>query len=170
MGKRGPQPQATAMKQLRGNPGRKPMNEREPDCVPVNEMPPPPAHFKEDEVEVWNRVGNVLIGMNVLAVGELEMFQRYCVMSAKWLRFKVFLEENGDGVYIQYEPGTRRIKYVGQVPQVAEFKDLSKQLLTYEQHFGLTPSSRSTVQTLRGVGSDHDPVAQFLGLVHGGKK
>jgi P27 family predicted phage terminase small subunit len=37
---------------LRGNPGRRPLNKREPK--PVGDLKEPPAHFDEELREVWN--------------------------------------------------------------------------------------------------------------------
>lgn len=52
MGKRGPKPQPTAVKQLRGNPGKRPLPENEPS-PPIGELSPP---FDLDEIgtQVWD--------------------------------------------------------------------------------------------------------------------
>lgn len=47
----GPHPTPTHLKILKGNPGGRPLNKREPK--PVGDLKDPPAHFDEELQEVW---------------------------------------------------------------------------------------------------------------------
>jgi len=58
MAKPGPAPQPTALKRLHGNPGKRPLNEREPQ--PAQKLPLCPRHLKGVARAQWTKVGKML--------------------------------------------------------------------------------------------------------------
>jgi hypothetical protein len=51
MGRRGPRPEPSSLKLLKGNPGKRPLNEREPK--PPAGAPEAPAHLDEEARREW---------------------------------------------------------------------------------------------------------------------
>ncbi len=64
MGLRGPAPEPTALKLHRGNPGKRPLNQWEPQPLPV--PPACPAHLDADAKKEWRRLVKILMRMRVL--------------------------------------------------------------------------------------------------------
>jgi len=57
-------PTPTKLKLLMGNPGRRPLNDQEPQ--PLRSIPECPSRLTEEEREVWNVVSRKLYDMGVL--------------------------------------------------------------------------------------------------------
>ena len=51
----GRKPTPTTLKELKGNPGRRPLNEAEPK--PAARLPSPPAHLSRSARREWRRAG-----------------------------------------------------------------------------------------------------------------
>ena len=66
MGKRGPAPQPSIVKYVRGNPGKRAMNSSEPTPEEVDADFPPPGYLSGDGLEKWYQVLPILIGMRVM--------------------------------------------------------------------------------------------------------
>lgn len=62
MGKRGPQPQPAELKQLRGNPGKRPINDPPKSEAMVPECPEELSHLAEQ----WNHYGKILADLGIL--------------------------------------------------------------------------------------------------------
>jgi P27 family predicted phage terminase small subunit len=150
MGKRGPAPEPSILKYIRGNPskGALPKDEPTPELLPDGVKPPegiPPR-----AIEKWKEAAAVLSRMRVLTEADTEPLTRYCML---WERFIVNYEKSlkmGEEI-THYEPdpnftdGRLRIKWIQVAPWVTQYRTLARELLRLEQEFGLTPSSRSQV-------------------------
>ena len=66
MGLRGPAPQPTALKVLRGNPGKRPLNKREPE-PPTDNPPHCPDHLDDVAKVEWNRLVAIVTQMWILS-------------------------------------------------------------------------------------------------------
>ena len=60
----GRKPQPTALKELKGNPGRRPLNEDEPK--PEVHLPGPPSHLSPAARREWRRAGAFLVEMGLM--------------------------------------------------------------------------------------------------------
>jgi phage terminase small subunit len=76
MGARGPKPQPTAVKEARGNPGKRRLNEWEP--IPPKGDVQPPSSLRGDALEVWKREAPVAIAMRTLTTADVTLFAIYC--------------------------------------------------------------------------------------------
>ncbi|MEO0035368.1 MAG: hypothetical protein RLZZ501_1391, partial [Pseudomonadota bacterium] len=60
----GRRPTPTHLKLVRGNPGKRPLNEAEP--TPARALPSPPAHMSDEAKVAWGRMATLLDQMGVL--------------------------------------------------------------------------------------------------------
>lgn len=155
MGRRGPAPQPTAMKKLRGNPGKRALNSAEPK--PDSRMPDPPQWLidmgKDSPAwQLWQTLAPQLHQMGVLTLVDGGSFSRYCQIYDEWRR--AVEKYDADGRYYETESGA-----IMTHPAVHLANKLSEQMLRLEQQFGLTPSARSNIKVDAGEGED--PLAKF---------
>ena len=75
---------------LRGNPGRRPLNHREPDVAPITELPKPPGYLGRIARTLRKLKGAQLIQARVLTPLDLEALDRLCY----WEKFSSGLREN----------------------------------------------------------------------------
>lgn len=164
MGKRGPKPQPSILKYVRGNPGKRAMNTSEPTPNEIDDDFPPPSYLSGDGLEKWHQVVPVLLGMRVMTEADVETIGRYCAIWAEWKKNYEMVKKNGDVLTIwetdPADPRKQRVKYMQPTPYATQMKSLATLLLRIEQEFGLTPSSRSQV-TIHGRSED-DPLASFV--------
>lgn len=147
MGRRGPPPKPTALKLLAGNPGKKPLNRREPK--PRAGTPHCPAWLSPAARKVWHRLARELRAMRVLTLVDADAFAAYCHTYARWREAEEFLDQRGLVYPLRDDKG--QVKCMQQWPQVAIARNLLLVLRAYQQEFGLTPASRSRIAT-------HEPV------------
>jgi len=166
MGKRGPAPQPSILKYIRGNPSKETLNgdEPTPDIVPLDL--PQPSTLDGKSAEVWRDIVPRLARMRVLTEADVPTLTRYCIETALYLacyeKVKIAGEE-----YTHWEPdpnrtdGKLRIKYTQVAPWATQMHRHHAAMLRIEQEFGMTPSSRSQVTT-NGSRAEADPIAAFV--------
>ena len=76
MGFRGPAPKPTAIKKIQGNPGKRPLNENEPQLEPG--IPECPDHLDETAQKEWARVSRLLVAMKVLTEADYIALGNLC--------------------------------------------------------------------------------------------
>ena len=136
----------TALKLLKGNPGKRPINDAEPK--PSKKRPICPTWIDVDAKAMWKRLIPMLSDMGVLTEVDGNAVARYCQLWSRWKRAEQFIQKNGDVFPIKAEDGS--IKYLQQFPQVGIANNLAAQLNRLETEFGLTPSSRSRIRIEKG--------------------
>lgn len=164
MGKRGPAPQPSILKYIRGNPGKETLPENEPTPDLVAEGFEPPENMPERALAKWHEAAIVLRRMRVLTEADTCLLERYARM---WERFMHNYEKSlqlGDEVTtFEVDPnrtdGRLRIKSTQVAPWATQYRTLARELLRMEQEFGLTPSSRSQVTIHSKV--EDDPLRAF---------
>lgn len=153
-------PQPTAIKLLRGNPGRRPLNRREPKALVG--QPVAPAWLTESDsmatpLEVYDELAALLEPLQVLTVADQQALASLADKIALYRRLRVEIY-SGFTYETQSMAGSmmRRSK-----PEVGPFLDLARQIEQGYACFGLTPSSRTKVQT---VGPEQKSgLEEFLG-------
>jgi phage terminase small subunit len=83
---RGRKPIPTALKIVRGNPGKRPLNRNEPKVNLVQGKPLPPAWIKGSARSEWNIQIGYLIKNKVLAENELSKLARYCYLHGEFVK------------------------------------------------------------------------------------
>jgi P27 family predicted phage terminase small subunit len=136
MGKRGPQPKPTARKKLEGNPGKRKLNKREP-------RPNISAKIKPREIDQRARefisvYVPQLQAMQILTDADQAGLELMAVhYSIAWQAAEIVKRE---GILVKGPFG--KVKN----PAAQVLRDNSLAFLRYADHFGMTPSSRSSLQ------------------------
>ena len=156
MAVRGRKPKPTALKALEGNPGRRPLNEKEP-TPPKIDIKCPTWLLPEAKKE-WKRLAPSLEAMGVLTMADMTAFSGYCQAYARWKEAEEFITQHGS--IFQTPSG-----YVQQVPQVSIAQQNLKIMQSFCTEFGLTPACRARIIANGGgqddAGSD-DPMERLL--------
>ena len=155
MATRGRKPKPTALKLLEGNPGKRPLNDREP--VPPKATLKCPAWLLPEAKKEWKRLAPALEAMGVLTMADLTAFEGYCQAYARWKEAEAFITQHGS--IFQTPSG-----YVQQVPQVSIAQQHLKIMQSLCSEFGLTPATRARI--IAGAGSEdgasEDPMERLL--------
>lgn len=146
MGRRGPPKKPTHLKLLAGNPGKRPLNDREP--APRDVTPRCPTWLHAEAQRVWRRLVPELRTMKVLTVVDRDALAAYCQTYARWREAEEFISKHGTSYPIRDEQG--RVRCMQQFPQVAIARNLVLVLRAYQQEFGLTPAARGRLQVPSG--------------------
>jgi len=166
MTKPGPRPMPSRLKIITGNPGKRPLNEDEPQPDALDDFSPP-DHIENDELAVrkWDEAVRVLYDMQVMTIADRETLARYCLVWSHWMQMREKCRQFGREImHYEADPnrtdGRLRIKWAQPAPWAVDEKAARKDLLQLEREFGLTPSSRSQV-TIHSNKAD-DPFEAFL--------
>lgn len=139
----GRRPKPTALKLVDGNPGKRPLNHREPK--PKIGTTPPNWISKEAKTE-WRRLYKHLAEIGLLTKADRQVFTSYCIASGRMARAERKIEEQGE--VVETSNGNEiQNTWLGIYNRAdAAMADRAKEL-------GLTPAARSKVQTQgQGVG------------------
>jgi P27 family predicted phage terminase small subunit len=166
MGKRGPAPEPSILKYIRGNPSKDalPTSEPTPSLVPQDLQPP--AVLEGKALDTWKDIMPKLARMRVLTEADVPTLMRYCIETAQYLVCYAKVKSAGEE-YIHWEPdpnhddGRVRIKYTQVSPWATQMHRHHAAMLRIEQEFGMTPSSRSQVSTTNGS-NESDQIAAFV--------
>lgn len=158
MGRRGPPPQPTRLRLLRGNPGKRGVGGREP--TPASRNPACPAWLRPEVKRIWRGTVATLRELNIITRVDRDALTAYCQSYARWKAAEQFLEQHGEVYPVRDEKGT--IRCMRAYPQVRIAMDMLSVLRSYQQEFGMTPSARTRVEV--GPRIDLDPDSErFFG-------
>lgn len=149
MGNRtGPPPKPTALKVLQGNPGKRALPKNEPK--PTAKVPACPMWLHPVAKKEWRRIVPELKRLGLLTCVDGAALEAYCQSYARWVEAEQLMLERGTTVF-KTPSG-----YLQQLPQVSiaqKYAALCKAFLT---EFGLTPASRTRIQTPNSGGGAND--------------
>ena len=165
MGKRGPKPEPTKLKILRGNPGCRPLNRAEPE-PPTDGVVMPP-HLGEVAAARWRELLPMLQATRVMTRADVESLARYCDTYEWWLATRAKLRAEGDTYPILNDGG--EVKYIAQRPEVSIAHKLAQQLRQLEADFGLSPAARASLK-VEPDAKQESTIEKFLKLKAAGKK
>jgi len=151
----GPSPKPTNLKRLAGNPGKRPLNESEPQFTADSGYCP--RWLPETARAEWRRVVPELAAVGLLTVVDRAALEAYCVAYARWQAAELVLTECG----LTFETESH---YVMQRPEVAIANNAAKQMRAFMVEFGMTPSSRARVTLPER--KQEDPYAAYLNSPH----
>ena len=150
---RGRKPKPTLLKVLDGNPGKRPLNEREP--APRAGIPDAPEWLDEEAKAEWGRVVPELQAMGLLSAVDRPALAAYCTAWSRWVKAEEMVRKFGPIVKSPDKGFPMKSPYLTIADQALE----SMRKLMVE--FGLTPSSRSRIKVPEG-GTGSDEFDQFL--------
>jgi P27 family predicted phage terminase small subunit len=152
MGLRGYATAPTALKILRGNPGKRalPKNEPMPAAVPQNIGETPPEHMPEAHRKWWVYYSDILRDMKVLTVADLVALENLAGATADRIAQEADLAKTGP----LYKTTWGAVQISPLFNVVDRLKERELKLL---REFGLTPSSKTKVQTVGGERKSANP-------------
>lgn len=135
----------TKLKILEGNPGRRPLNENEPNPIPI--APECPNWLLDDAKKEWKRLAPELERLGLLTIIDKAAFAGYCQSYAKWKAAEEFIKKNGTTYRIPKKDKSGKVVsvYIAPFPEVAIANQSLKQVRAFATEFGLTPSSRGRI-------------------------
>lgn len=133
----GRKPLPTSLKVLRGNPGKRPLNHREPKPGSKAKLPKAPSFLNDRAKKEWRNMGKRLFDMGLLTELDETALAMYCWSLSRWIQANGEIEEYG-AVLVQ---GSK----LKQSPWVAIANEAWRQTIRMMAEFGMTPSSRSRV-------------------------
>lgn len=149
MGRRGPPPDPSAMRLLKGNPGKRQVNKAEP--MPPAGRTKPPSWLKGRARRLWGRIAPILSRMKVLTSADPHALALLCDAYAEYLDARDVVRAEGsvyESRHIQTDKDGHMIEriIIRPRPEVAIASDAWKRIRAMMQEFGLTPSSRSRIE------------------------
>ena len=130
-------PKPTALKLLEGNPGKRPLNQREPK--PLSEAPTPPNWMDREAKAEWRRMIPQLKACGLLARIDRGSLTWLCVTWSQAVALYLNLEEFG-------RTFTTASGYIMPRPEVRQYIETLVQYRQYCHDFGLSPSARSRIE------------------------
>jgi P27 family predicted phage terminase small subunit len=135
MGRRGPAPQPTSLKLLRGTkPSRVNLREPKPLPGPVDR----PAYLSAVAAQEWDRVAPHLEAMGTLTGADATALAVYCEAVARWRR-TADLAAKSPPVYTRDGIAVRN-------PLYSQARDAAAEVRLMAREFGLTPSARAGIR------------------------
>ncbi len=140
MGMRGPAPAPTALKIIRGNPGKRALPKNEPKPQ-LTDRPYQPDDLDEIAREEWSRLAPILFRCRVLTEADYLVLAMICRLESR--RKKAQLKINEFGMAVKGPNGGPVIN-----PFIRVAQECENQLRPLLREVGITPSSRSGVTTV----------------------
>ena len=145
---RGRKPKPTALKRLAGNPGKRKLNDAEPQPTRGKRTPPAPKHLSDEARREWRRMAPHLHRLGLLTKVDMPALEGYCAAYARWVEAERKIDETG-GEIIETKNGN-----MIQNPWLAVANRAMKEMQDWLREFGMTPSSRSKVRVDKQDGED----------------
>lgn len=129
-------PKPSHLKIISGNPGRRPINDREPK--PKLTIPPCPRHLDGEARKHWQKMAKKLHGLGLLTEIDGDALALYCLSWSRWREAETELKKSG-----------LVVKTVNGYPILNPYLSVIKQEIKTMQNllndFGCTPASRSRI-------------------------
>jgi P27 family predicted phage terminase small subunit len=134
-------PAPTSLKILRGNPGKRALNQHEP--IPPADAIQPPSWLKGHALAKWRELVPLLTAVRLLTNVDVGPLARYCDTWSWWRQCREEIQRDGDVMTIRDRHGNPT--YHQQHPRVSIANKLASNLTALEREFGLSPAARSTL-------------------------
>lgn len=148
----GRKPTPTNLKLLRGNPGKRPLNQNEPKPAPI--APKCPSHLGKEAKKEWRRVAPELEKLGLLTKIDMAAFAAYCQAYSRWVEAESMIRKHG-----------MLVKTPNGYPVISPFLTIINksldQMKAFLTEFGMTAASRSRINVSGGEKSE-DTFEEFL--------
>ncbi len=141
------------MKWLAGNPGKRPLNNNEPQPPRPESAPYAPRHLNDAAKKEWRRLVGILLDMGLYTVVDRAALAMYCQAWGRWVVAEKKVAKTGEVL-----PGKTGTSY--QNPWRHEANKAYEQMRKMLAEFGLTPSSRTRLTAL--ASEDEPSLAEQL--------
>ncbi|HBP27933.1 MAG TPA: phage terminase small subunit P27 family [Advenella kashmirensis] len=154
----GRRPTPTQIKLVKGNPGKRAINKKEPK--PAKEIPSCPAHLSDVAKVAWGRLTVLLDQMGVLTIADSLALERLCDCYADILECQEKIKEHGR-IYTTVDAQENTL--IKGNPAVGQLRAADSQFKSYLVEFGLTPAARTKITVNPDDNEKDDPLAEFFG-------
>ena len=148
---RGRKPLPSNVVRLRGNPGKRRLNDAEPR--PAARVPPCPACLGHEARKEWQRLARELGELGLLTGLDRGLLAAYCQAHALWVEAVSSIQRYG--TMVKSPNG-----YPMQSPYVAVANKQVEIMVRIAAELGMTPSSRTRIRV--GPKAPEDPFEVFL--------
>ena len=132
----GPPPKPTAIKKLQGNPGRRKLNDKEPQSS--RKIPPPPKWLDKVAKQNWKRESEELKSMGVLTKIDWGIFAARCYLYSQIVKLSEDIEVEGRTIDTKQGPKSN--------PKAVQLDKIIKEYRMIGSSLGADPASRSKIQ------------------------
>lgn len=153
----GRRPTPTALRLVKGNPGKRAINKKEPK--PRRQIPRCPAHLDPSGKRAWKNLVKLLDGMTVLTEADGLALARICDCYTDILECRKLIKRDGRTYKTFDQNGNELIK---NNPAVSQLRAADAQLKSYLVEFGLTPAARTKLKVDDGE-EEGDDASRFFG-------
>jgi P27 family predicted phage terminase small subunit len=153
----------TALKLVTGNPGRRPLNQNEPQ--PEACIPNPPPHLDEEALAEWRRMSPELYRLGLLSEIDRAVFVSYCEAWSRYVfcqkKIKSMAEADttaGGGMVLRTKQGHHYHN-----PFVSIARAAMHDMVSLSDRLGLNPSARSRIDVeAAGRAQTKDPADKYF--------
>ena len=138
-------PKPTALKELAGNPGKRPLNRLEP--TPRVEIPPCPKWLTGSERRAYTQLAKQLVGLRVMTEVDGIALAELVHQLAKWLEAEKMVHAGGRVLV-----GEKGGMYLNPWESIANTALKNMNIMLRE--FGMTPASRSRIEAQPEEGTE----------------
>jgi len=133
----GPAPEPTVLRLAKGNRGKRPINDQEPQpklCIPRK-----PVVLQGNAATEWYKITKSLSSLGLLTEIDTTAIAAYCQVYARWCEAEKELRKNG--MIIKAPSGYPMLS-----PYLSIINACLNQMKGFLAEFGMTPASRSRVK------------------------
>lgn len=139
---RGRKPTPTALRLLRGNPRKRPVNALEPRPAVLDKLDPPEWLDEGAKVE-WRRLAPLLTRLGVLTETDTDALCAYCEAWTTWKQATQKIRQFG--MVVKATKSGVELPVISPYVKIAE--RATAQMRSFLVEFGMTPSSRARLHT-----------------------
>lgn len=129
---------------LHGNPGKRPLNDQEPDFELVTETPKPPKLLGRIGRRVWRKKAPGLVRLGLLTEQDLEAFADYCIACERVEEAQLWIKKHGTKFPVYDKNG--KVKDFKTFPEVYQLNNFMAQKKSLGALFGFSPSDRTKIR------------------------
>lgn len=144
----------TKLKRNEGNPGKRPLPNKEPSAGSTVTKP---ETLNERSSLIWDKLESWLSKMELLDAADEIAMMIFCQSVDAYLTAQEFIDKNGSYYTTPTPTGGTMLR---PVPQVAQRNQALIEIKAHYAEFGLTPASRSRLGTRE---QEEDPLAELMG-------
>jgi P27 family predicted phage terminase small subunit len=158
-------PLPTALKEARGNPGKRPLNKSEPQFT--TDGLTCPRWLNLEARREWRRAAKLLKDQRVVTAADRGALAAYCVSYARWQQAERILDEGGLSQTVPIVSKKGDVIGEKQVarPEVMIAQQYQRLMMGAAARLGMDPSSRSKVSVIKS--EVKNPI---LRMVQGGRE
>lgn len=160
MGLRGPAPKPTALRRFEGNPSRRPFPKHEPQYEPG--VPTKPKRMSTPAKRIWDELVEEMAGAAVLRRVDRRALWHLCedeailaeIYFGLWRMAKTIREKaRAEGKELPAGELMALVSMTNGRLAMRAIRDLAGRVIIERREFGLTPSSRSRIETAADAGA-----------------